>query len=71
MSQDQLTPNELGKAVGEILREVTLGIGSIVEILKQQPGFDVAAYDNAVRHLLTMPDLPFATSEVLKSTIPD
>lgn len=58
------------EALLTILADVGLAVAAIVFAIKQQPGFDVAAYDSKIESLVADPDLSKTIRAILQATLP-
>ncbi|NNB15948.1 hypothetical protein [Pseudomonas fragi] len=62
-------PQEMGTAVAEAVAGVGVAIAAIVLAIKQQPGFDSAAFDEKIEKLLKQPELSSITRSTLEATL--
>ncbi len=63
-TQDQNT--EMTQAVGQVIGEILVVIGQVVSALRQQPGFDNAAFDEALSKLKGQPDVSMLQQHALQ-----
>lgn len=56
-------------AIAEPLGEVTLALTAIVLALKNQPGFNISAYDAEISSLLANEGIPSLMRQILEGTL--
>ncbi|MHA3771391.1 hypothetical protein ACXR0O_07630 [Verrucomicrobiota bacterium sgz303538] len=60
-------PNaQMTEAVGQVIGEILVIVGQVVSALRQQPGFDNAAFDEALRGIKSRPETSMLQQHALQ-----
>ncbi len=60
---------QLEVVLGTLIADVGLAVSAVVLAIKQQPGFDTAAYDSKIEAVLGTPDLSLTIRAILEATL--
>ncbi|MCD7046666.1 hypothetical protein LRQ11_10200 [Pseudomonas sp. MAFF 311095] len=66
MSQDSL---EAAKVTGSMVGQLATALITIVHLLKKQPGFDVASFENELQRVISNIDGDTVPKEIFKQCI--
>lgn len=58
--------DQMTEAVGQVIGEILVIIGQVVSALRQQPGFDSSAFDEALRGIQAKPDISMLQQHALQ-----
>jgi hypothetical protein len=58
--------DQMTEAVGQVIGEILVIIGQVVSALRQQPGFDGSAFDEALRGIKAKPDVSVLQQHALQ-----
>lgn len=64
--ENQDSNAQMTQAVGQVIGEILVVIGQVVTALRQQPGFDNASFDNALREIKAKPDASMLQQHALQ-----
>ncbi len=56
---------QMTQAVGQVIGEIIVVLGQVVSALRQQPGFDNASFDEALRSIKANPDVTMLQEHAL------